>query len=242
MREDIAELVHAVFRGGFRLKERLAAGEPVDLKEGRRDLLRLLDNPLLHAGDRYDLGVHYALVCWLDELLIDDTPAGQQWSEEFCLEQELYQTRLRAHKFWNPGVKAAEARPGGDVLEVYYLCYLLGFRGDEDSRPADLAAWAERVRPQVMRGYGEEPAQLDKSTPDSDVPYLFGRSQFRKMLQTWAVALLILAFVVGFLVVYRFGSRVSAHAAAWAEHAARLHCAPERSWASCVGSGTASGN
>jgi type VI secretion system protein ImpK len=205
MREDIAEVVHAVIRTGFDLKERLARGEPVEHEQARQEVLRYLDDARLNESGRDELGVRFALACWIDEILIDDSPWGQRWSEDYCLELKLYQTRLRAHKFWDPGVKRAEARPGGDALEVYYLCYLLGFRGDYDGRTGDLRAWAERVQPQVIRTYAEEPPQLDKSTPESNVPLLYGREKFQTMLRVWGGVLLLLAFALGFLLIYKIG-------------------------------------
>src|SRR5947209_2423020 len=124
MREDIAELVHAVFRIGFDLKERFASREPVDLEGARRDLLTRLNDPRLSETGKDDLGARFALVCWIDEVLIDDSEWGQKWSKN-SLEYQLYQTHERAHLFWDPGVRRAETRPGSDALEVYYLCFLL---------------------------------------------------------------------------------------------------------------------
>jgi type VI secretion system protein ImpK len=220
MRDDIAEVVHKIIQTGIDLKERRQRGEDIDFEKAQADLLEGLNDPRLGEPGPEDLGARYALVCWLDEILIDDAnPSawGQQWSKGYSLEYKLYRTRLRAHKFWDPGVRRAEARPGSDALEVYYLCLMLGFRGDYVRREADqaeqdqggfgeeLEAWAERIRPQVIRSYGAEPPRLDNSTPENRVPLLTGREAFQTMLKWWGAVLLVLAFVAGFLVVKKIG-------------------------------------
>ena len=206
MRDDIAEIIQLVIRTGFDLKERRERGEPVDVEEARSALLALLNDPRLSEPSRDERGARFALVCWLDEIMIDSSDWGQKWSER-SLERQLYETRERAHLFWDPGVRRAESRPGSDALEVYYLCFLLGFRGDYDNRPEDLRAWADRLRPQVIRGYGNEPPQLDKSTPESNVPLLQGREHFQTMIKTWVGVLLLLAFALGFLLIYKIWGR-----------------------------------
>jgi type VI secretion system protein ImpK len=203
MRDDIAEAVFKVLQKGIDLRERRDRDEPVHFESAQADLLASLNDTRLGDSGPENLGVRYALVCWLDEVLIDDTNPndwGQTWSKSYSLEYHLYQTRLRAHKFWDPGVRQAEARPG-DVLEVYYLCIMLGFRGDYGNRPEELQSWADRIRPQVMRSYGEEPQRLDNSTPENRVPLLSGRDGFQAMLKIWGGVLLVMAFTLGFLLV-----------------------------------------
>src|SRR5207247_9804527 len=98
MQERLANLVHPVFNHGLRLKERLDRGETPDFEAEHSRLKGLLltevearrnvdfggeaardqsprdegglgDEASTEAGDRF-LGVRYALVCCLDELLI----------------------------------------------------------------------------------------------------------------------------------------------------------------------------
>src|SRR5579862_7998953 len=118
MRDDIADLVHAVFRTGMDFKERLSGGERLEVEEVQSELLALLSDARLRSRGRDDLGARFALVCWLDEIFIDDSPWGQQWSKR-SLEYDEYGTKDRAHLFWHPGVDSAS---DADTLEVYYLC------------------------------------------------------------------------------------------------------------------------
>ena len=54
-------------------------------------------------------------------------------------------------------------RPGADALEVFYLCVMLGFRG-EGPEGESIAAWRESVETQMARGkppdWPEKPEEL----------------------------------------------------------------------------------
>jgi type VI secretion system protein ImpK len=219
MRDEVAELVYPVLTLGLDLKERLERGEPADIDKAQSDLKqRLADrrwnelgeggpvDPFLSqtvtgtrmASSPRFLGIRFPIVCWLDELFVVNSRWGQLW-EERLLEWALYGHRLRANLFWEQAERA-EVRPGSDALEVYYLCVMLGFRGDYRERPDQLQAWVDKVRPQVIRGYGEEPPQRDSSTPENYVPLLTGRDRFQAMLIVWGWVLALLALAVGFTI------------------------------------------
>jgi type VI secretion system protein ImpK len=206
MRDDIAEVVFKVLQKGIDLKERRERNEEVDFDTAQGDLLGCLNDARLGESRPDDLGARFALACWLDEILIGDakTDWAQKWSRDYSLEFMLYRTRERAPRFWE-GEKQAEARPGNDALEVYFLCSMLGFRGEPPfgNSPEDLRSWADRIRPQVMRTYGDEPQRLDNSTPQNHVPLLSGRDGFQAMLKIWAGVFVVLAFVLGFMLVKR---------------------------------------
>jgi type VI protein secretion system component VasF len=80
---------------------------------------------------------------------------------------------------------------------------MLGFRGDYRDQPSELSGWVERARPQIIRGYGEEPGQPDKSEPVNYVPLLTGRERFASMFRWWGIALFALLFVLMVLLVMR---------------------------------------
>jgi type VI secretion system protein ImpK len=226
MRDEVHELVYPVLRYGLDLKERLGRGEEADLEKSQLDLKRLLADKrwnelggeagALEAsafsasrsvagtplrGTTSFLGIRYAITCWLDEIFVLDSPWGAQWNER-TLEVALYGTRDRAFAFWEQAEKA-ESRPGSEALEVYYLCVMLGFRGDFRDRPDRLRAWVQRVQPQIIRSHGQEPPQVDKSTPVNNVPLLTGRDRFQAMFKAWGGVLLLLVFVLGFLLIYK---------------------------------------
>src|SRR5205823_4923639 len=119
-----------------------------------------------------ELEIRYALVCWLDELFVVDSPWGAAWNEH-KLEVAMFGTNDRAWKFWEKARKAA-GRSEVDVLEVYYLCVMLGFRGELRGEPEKLTAWAAVTRAQLEEAAKQAwtpPPELD---PPSDVPPLRG--------------------------------------------------------------------
>src|SRR5262245_24379227 len=116
MREEIADLIYPVITHGLRLKEQLARGEHVPLQPEQAELKGLLMADVEaqrwpeYAGERPDslpgrrafdtfLGIRYALVCWLDEIFILDSPWEEEWADS-AFEQEFYGSRERAYKFW----------------------------------------------------------------------------------------------------------------------------------------------
>jgi type VI secretion system protein ImpK len=207
MQDIIARHVHQVFGAGVEVKERLERGERphFDAEYTRLKGLLLNDGELRsladYTGDARDagpalnprgthaalrggepfLGIRYALACWLDEVFVVDSPWSAAWSEQ-TLEVALYGgSSQRAWRFWEQA-KKAEARPGGDALEVYLWCVVLGFRGEP---PPDLkpAQWVDGVRRRVLAAHGQEfAAPPDKDVP-TFVPVLRGRDRFATMLR-----------------------------------------------------------
>lgn len=213
MREEIGDIVHPILNYGLTLREDLIRGTPRDFSQVQQELLRLLKSE--HEARRWpdygrtgptmegmgtggsDIlrpaqpfqGMRYALVCWLDELMVE-TPWGSRWNEN-KLETQLYQTNLRASMFWEQA-KRAEGR-SSDALEVFFLCVTLGFRGDLRDSPARLEEWfnathARIIHSQPQRWSGEPP----EGEPVTYVPPLEGREKLQRMLMVGAAVFLIL--------------------------------------------------
>lgn len=218
MQESIGSLVHPVLSYGLNLKERLGRGEAPAIEIEQAALKGLLlsetesrrlagfggDAEGRGSSGQAFLGIRYALTCWLDELFILDSPWSQAWNER-KLEVAFYGTNDRAWKFWEQA-KIAESRPGNDALEVYFLCVVLGFRGELRESPERLQAWVAATRTQVARGYSQEWAMPPQLDPSSDVPPLLGRDRFRLMIRVAAGVLLVLVPVM-LLVLRHFGAK-----------------------------------
>jgi type VI secretion system protein ImpK len=216
MREEIANLVYPVLTHGIRLKERLADDEPPDFATAQKELLGLLqaagqaqrladfvgekqsdDSVRVERGDKY-LGIRYALVCWLDEIFILDSPWKDKWSEH-SLEVDIYKSRERAWKFWEQA-DWASARPATDGIEVFYLCVMLGFRGDKAGKPDELSAWCERIKAQIDQGADAEFNLPVEGQPRTYVPVLSGARRAQNMMVVAGVALLVLIPFIVWLV------------------------------------------
>jgi type VI secretion system protein ImpK len=220
MREEIANLVHPVLARGLDLRERLLRGEEPTFEAEQAALLGLLLGEREarrwpeYGGDDFApvsasevspagpfLGARYALVCWLDEMFILDTPWSQRWNES-KLEMRLYATNDRAWKFWEQARLAAE-RQGVDALEAFFVCVMLGFTGDHGDGSAELTSWIAATREQLRRtgqGQWRSPPGMELAT---SVPPLRGRAALRRMLLVASAVLLAAVPVVALFLARR---------------------------------------
>jgi type IV/VI secretion system ImpK/VasF family protein len=211
MRKEIADYVLPVFRSAIEYKEGLRTNENVwkfRFQECQKKMLALLQAPIRDdlrndvLGDprQYEgvgsrggfLGIRYALACWLDEIFILDSAWRDQWNVN-SMESTLFKSRERATEFWAQAQRA-QTRPTWDALEVYYLCVMLGFRGEMIEKPAELAAWRDGIQSQITQAEGRiytAPAGLTVQ-PDVHRP-LTGAAKMQK----WSmfVVVLVLAFI-----------------------------------------------
>jgi type VI secretion system protein ImpK len=217
MREDIAELVHPVLSYGLLLQERLKRGDSPDFDTEQAVLKgRLgtelearrvpeyggdsaLDNGAVLGTERF-LGIRYALACWLDEIFILDSPWSRAWAEK-QFESALYGSNDRAFRFWEQA-RLAEVRGSPDALEAFYLCVMLGFRGEMVGKPERLQGWVQAARTRLNRSLPQELSLPPEQEVRPDVPPRYGRDKLQLMVMAWAAVLLLLVPVVVFIVAY----------------------------------------
>ena len=77
--------------------------------------------------------IKFALVAFIDETALspaNDFPLRREW-EQLPLQLEYFKGRLAGNKFFErlDTLLAQPETEGADVVEVYYLCLLLGFKG-----------------------------------------------------------------------------------------------------------------
>lgn len=157
------------------------------------------------AGDQF-LGIHYALCCWLDEIFCIDSKWARQWNEK-KMETALYQSNDRAYKFWDQA-KRAENRRNSDVLETFYLCVMLGFRGDFRDVPQDLEKWTTAVRGRLAKGVENDfrPPTSRGPAPTNALP-MHGREKFNAMILSWAVVVIVSLTVLLFFAIQYMSRR-----------------------------------
>lgn len=219
MHGELATLVDEVLGYGLGLRERLERGERPKLSLEQAELKKRLRSEgearrleeatgggsVGTTSQHGYLGARYALVCWLDEVFILDSPYGEQWREN-SLEFELYREVLRAERFWDQAERAM-ARPGSASLEVFYLCMMLGFRGKLRGKPEELQGWRNRFEDRITPDL-EAPFPLPpERQPPSNVPILTGRDRFRKAMQVVLLFLAPLVLVAGFIIVHRLSNK-----------------------------------
>jgi type VI secretion system protein ImpK len=152
------------------------------------------------GGGHQFLGMRYALACWLDEIL-GDSPVGEWWKNH-TLERKLFQKRERAVDFWKHA-GLAESLPSSDALETYYLCAMLGFRGEYGRTPERLASWRREVETRLDRAQSAEPASPPDGEPPINVPPLRGRERLRSAALALGALLALLIPLIAFYLVSR---------------------------------------
>jgi len=169
MTPKFAEAVDKIFLYVLDLLERIGKGESPDPTEERVRVRRWIDQAEAALGQRQDWELaKYALVAWIDDVLIEAPWEGRTWWEEHALEVELFNSRDAFTAFYTKSVEAAQMTRR-DALEVFYVCVVLGFRGmyrdpsataqlaDALNLPQDLNTWARKTAMAIQLGQGRPP-------------------------------------------------------------------------------------
>jgi type VI secretion system protein ImpK len=169
MTPKLAQAVDPIFIHVLDLLEQIKGDVHPSPQEERLKVCALLDQAeaILGGGPEWEL-CKYAIVSWIDEMLVDTPWSGQEWWANNVLEVELFSTRVCSEQFFLKAQEAA-SMSSRDALEVYYVCVVLGFRGmyhDPHSAemiarpyglPADLETWAKQTSMSIRLGQGRSP-------------------------------------------------------------------------------------
>ena len=219
MRDQLQALVNPIFRTGLTLRDAWAAGGGPPFDAGRELLLQAFRDlyavyPAVPAaaggaapppepgfdllgggseaapaaGEPY-LGVGYPLACWVDELFTLNSPVAGPWNER-KFEAEFYASNDRAWRFWRQARSAAD-RPADDDLEVFYLCAVLGFRGEWVEDPGQLRAWLGVTRERLVKGLRKDWAGPPALDAPANVPPRYGKGRLRRMAVVAGLAVLL---------------------------------------------------
>lgn len=140
----------------FSLLERIDGGATISPAEEKRTIEGLIqeaDARLASQGERWELA-KYALVTWIDEMMIDaHIWTGQEWWRDNVLEWSIFQSRRCNDLFYVNANKAFNSA-SDDALQIIYVCVMLGFRGlyrdprlnrmliDKHGLAPDLSKWS----------------------------------------------------------------------------------------------------
>ena len=204
MTPKFAQAVDPIFLHVLRLLERVSSGENPSPQDERLGIRALIDQAeaIVGAGQEWELA-KYALVSWIDEVLLEIPWDGRDWWGNNVLEVELFNTRLCNEQFY---VRAQEASSLSrrDALEVFYVCVVLGFRGlyrepelaymltQSHGLPPDLETWAKQVSLAIRLGQGRKPLA-------GPVREIYGAPPLRakpRVAWSWLTAVLLLGLIV----------------------------------------------
>ena len=214
MTPKFAQAVDPIFLYVLALLERIdrandaqqspSKAEPLSPQEERLRIRTLIDQAeaSLGASGEWELA-KYALVSWVDEMLVDALWDGREWWSNNVLEIDLFNTRQCNEQFF---VKAQDAtkQAGRDALEVFYVCVILGFRGlyHESTASAEIAAalnlppqlkdWTRQAAMSIRLGQGR-PSLSEPTREVAGAPPLRPRSM---PVWPWLTAFLLLAVLI----------------------------------------------
>lgn len=192
MTPHFATAVDPIYLYVLGVLEKAAAGEALD----PQDVRERIKNRFREADDRigqkqgWELA-KYALVAWIDDVLISQSWSGREWWEQNALEFEFFKTRDRAIEFFKRSKEAGEMTKR-DALEVYYICVVLGFRGlyalnesaflaQQLDLPPDIETWSRRTARAIQLGQGRPPIN-ESPRPPAAAPPLEGKHMLAGVL------------------------------------------------------------
>ncbi len=208
MTPEFYRAVDPIFLTMLDLLERVEAGLPTNEVDERLRLRRVLDQCEAHLGasEQWQLA-KFALVCWIDEMLVETPWPGAEWWKNNVLEVEYFNSRLRNEMFY---VKAQEASAltNRDALEVFYVCVVMGFRGlyrepdaaamlaEPRGLPPDLESWSRQTALSIRLGQGlpsldHAPGEGSGAPPLESTPFLVGTSLLAIFLMTFTAIALV---------------------------------------------------
>ena len=152
--------------------------------------------------------VKFALVAFVDETVLSpskDFPLRKEW-EQLPLQLEYFREHLAGVKFFErlDGLLARDDAEAADVVEVYYLCLLLGFKGKynfyllEEQLKETIAGVADYLR----RAGRLKPLALSAHWMANDQPELprdQGLPPWVKVAAPGALLVLIVTYLVLYL-------------------------------------------
>ena len=212
MKTNFSKAVDPVFLHVLELIERIAANESPDPGEERSRIRARLDRAELRLGqvEEWNLA-KYAIVAWVDEMLIDAPWDGARWWNENPLQFEIFRSAEAFSEFYRKANEASQlARK--DVLEVYYICVVLGFRGmykDPSAAagmieamnfemPATLEGWAKRYGA-IIHIAQEVPPIEERLRPAKDARWRDGKYL---SIGSWLIAVVLGAVLASLFMLF----------------------------------------
>lgn len=130
MTPDFARAVDPVFDYVLRALERIESGHDPDPGYTQDRIITAIERAEATLGEANDewQKAKFALVCWIDDLMVNAPWAGRDWWVNNILEFKMFKSNNGAVLFYMWAREATES-PRRDAHEVYYLCVILGFRG-----------------------------------------------------------------------------------------------------------------
>ncbi len=179
MTESFAGLVGPILQQVIDLRESFRRDENPSPEVVKRNLIKAFQAAQKHVSEAQvgDFALaQYALIYWVDEVLIKSSWRSADHWKNSILELEYFGTRQAAVDFWNRAKQAEDqvkirgrTTRNADALETFFLCAALGFRGELFQDEAEIEIWSARVGPIIRDTYPDPPPPLPGSAGNHGV-------------------------------------------------------------------------
>ena len=147
---------------------------------------------------------NFAVVAFLDETILTVDPNATEWARK-SLGEELFNQRSAGETFFKrlDALRAnRDSQSLAEVLEVYYLCLLLGYEGKfAGGSKAELQLLMTNLQERIERVFGRDPEfSPDAVLPDEPVAAAPAADPMDRQVKMFALGALVLAILclVGF--------------------------------------------
>ena len=201
MTPDFSYAIDPIFTYVIETLDQISHNQGVAAEEVRQRLDNRFREAEAQLGSRkgWELA-KYALVAWIDDVMIGAPWGGGEWWENNSMEFSHFNTRDRATEFFKRAEEAGQLSRR-DPLEVFYVCVVLGFRGlyglpeaaflaEHLGLPPRIDEWAKRTSRSIELAQGRPPIAESPSRMDG-APPLEGKF----VLLRWSLGLLALAAI-----------------------------------------------
>ena len=211
MKPTFSKNIDPIFLHVLELLERISGNESPDPGEERARIRARLDAAEQRIGqtDEWQLA-KYAIVAWVDEMLIEAPWDGAEWWREQPLEFEIFRSAIAFSGFYEKAEQASQLTRK-DALEVFYICVVLGFRGmykdpttaesairsmDYDL-PATMEGWAKRYGGSIQVAQ-DVPLIADRAYPGEGAPWRDGKFL---SIGSWSLAGILAAALIATIII-----------------------------------------
>jgi type VI secretion system protein ImpK len=214
--ENLALMLQEVLTAIVRLRSnRQAVSDANSFRIHMREALKLADQEARKRGynsDAIQLAV-FAVVAFLDESILNSrNPLFADWPRK-PLQEELFGTHMAGEVFFQNLQKLlgqTDSQELADLLEVYYLCVLLGFGGRYSmGNKGDLRAIMDAVGEKIRRVRGYSPDLSPAWMLPKEALRLTSGDPWVRWLGIAAISCAALALLLFIIFKFSLGSGVS---------------------------------
>lgn len=156
---------------------------------------------------------NFAVVAFLDESILTADPSATEWAQK-SLGEELFGQRSAGEMFFKrlDTLRAnRDSQSLAEVLEVYYLCLLLGYEGKfAGGSKAELQLLMTNLRDRIERIFGPNPEfSPDAALPDEPVAIALPADPLNMQVRMFALAAVVLAVLCFMVFSFHLSSKSS---------------------------------